>query len=168
MKKTIVSIVVGTFALLGSVSGCASEASTPHVVHTQLPDGNGPVGPVGSTFKVWHSDTEYMDVTVSDVYFVDSNPQVERAVVTVKSTQGQNSIGYFSGMNAAGDKQDEMSVNMLNLAHPNFNDPTQLDESGVMVQGEIRSGTIDIPVLGLTQVFLDSVGGPLATWNTQT
>lgn len=156
-----VAYTVLTGAVLSA--GLATEACAQNP-QTQAPSGN--TSPVGGTLRVWSSSTAYADFTVTNERFIDGSPQVDRVDVTVTSHGDTNSVGDFTAQNAGG-----LSVDQL-PPHRNFSTtpPTMdgLDWSGTMTNGEVRTGHVDFPILGTTEIVLHEGIGPAAgTWSVK-
>src|SRR6266568_1733143 len=97
IKTLAATVLAGSAIVVGVATGCTAQTTHTQPV-AQTPDFGqaNATGPVGSTLRVWSSNTAYADFTVSNERFVDGVTQVDRVDVTVKSFGDTNTVGYFT------------------------------------------------------------------------
>lgn len=190
MKKTLTALAL--LAALGSaalLSGCGGSkpvtldslassaraeiqssaraaASSTTVEMPVVPDSPSyPVGPAGSTLRVWSSATTFADVTVAAPTFLDDNSGVARIGVSVKATQGAAGwISEFSVINQAGvrvNQWDFLTVDKAGFGKAALNSNTSL------VSGEVRAGFVYFSASDVSKIYLGADNGTKAMWTVQ-
>lgn len=164
MKKTLstlaMALTLGSAVFLSACSGsnAGAQPSAPSVTIPELP--SYPIGPAGSTLKIWTSPKTFGEITVSKPEVVGEESLTTRVFVSVKALQGgATSISDFSVINSEG-----MRINQFPRE---YNDPGALNEDAALVQGETRTGYVYFPLTGVTKIYLGADYGTKAAWSVK-